>query len=144
MTGIANGPGAGPPEPAGEPGHEQIAEAAARQALAVPGVLRLQPGLKHAVGRAARALFAAGGPDDHLAAAASGVDVSRTDTAQGRVIEVTLRVITAADPSPREIAAAAQRIVRERLVEFTGAAVAVTVVIVDVEDVDDGPAPGMS
>ena len=50
----------------------------------------------------------------------------------------------AADPSPWEIAAAAQRIVRERLIEFTGAAVVVIVVIVDVEDTGDDPVAGMS
>lgn len=138
MTG--NGPGGSgenhnPLEPSGGLSEEQIADAAARQALAVPGVLRLQPGVKHAVGRAARALFAGGGGDDHLAAA-SGVDVSRANTAGVTVTEDILRVITAADPSPRAIAGTAQRIVRDRLIQLTGAAVHVTVVIVDVEDAD--------
>lgn len=121
---------------AGPPGIEQIAAAAARQSLAVPGVLRLQPGLKHEVGRAARALFATGDPDDRFAAAASGVEVSRREGADRAAIEVTLRVITAAEPSPRAIAGTVQSIVTQRLVQLTGQTVVVIVVIVDVEDVD--------
>jgi hypothetical protein len=126
------------------PTDEQIAAAAVRAALAVPGVLRLQPGLKHAVGRAARALFASDNQDDRLAAAVSGVDVSRSDTGAGTT-EVTLRVITAADPSPRAIAGTAQAIVQATLAQLSGGPVAVVVVIVDVEDVEDaaGITPGM-
>ena len=83
-----------PPDPSGADANprlrhhledEQIAAAAARQALTVPGVLRLQPGLKHAVGRAARLLFSSGGQDDQLAAAASGIEVSRGDVAAAPV-----------------------------------------------------------
>ena len=137
MTGYGQGP-RDQQEPAGTPSDEQLADAAARHALGVPGVLRLQPGLKHEVGRAARALFASGGRNDHLGAAASGVDVSHAETADGSVTEVTLRVITEADPSPRAVARTVQEVVRERLVQLSGAQVAVIVVIVDVEDTDLG------
>ncbi len=121
---------------------DEIATAAARQASAVPGVLRLQPGLKHAVGRAARALFATGDEHDQLTAAASGVEVShRESTRDGAnaqpVTEVTLRLITAMDPSPWMIARTVQAAVTNRLGELMGAPVSVIVVIVDVEDVED-------
>ena len=139
--------------PAHHLGDDRIAAAAARQALNVPGVLRLQPGLKHAVGRAARALFISGGPDDRLAAAASGIEVSRAEpgsgddaagvdahtggSARNRRIEVTIRVITAAHPNPRGIAQEVQRVVTEHLAPLTGVPVTVVVVIVDVEDADE-------
>jgi len=155
MTGNPPGlPGADsnrvPPAPATEHhlGDGQIAAAAARRALAEPGVLRLQPGLKHAVGRAARLLFTAGGQEDRLAAAASGIEVSRGEPrgpaagsgadsesgARERRTEVTLRVITAAHPSPRGIAREVQRVVSDELALLTRTPVTVVVVIVDVED----------
>ena len=126
--------------PPAELNEERIATAAARQAMSVSGVLRLQPGLKHAVGAAARALFTSGREDDQLAAAASGIEVSQwvsdgtADTTGG--VEVVLRVVTAAQPSPRSIAQDVQQVVTEELATFTGRAVRVVVVIVDVEDDD--------
>ena len=154
MTGSLPGPpGADanqvPPDHLGD---DRIAAAAARRALAVPGVLRLQPGLKHAVGRAARLLFTSGGQDDRLAAAASGIEVSRGDPRGGdsaassdrdsgnwareRRTTVIVRVITAAHPSPRGIAREVQRVVSDALALLTGSPVRVVVVIVDVEDVE--------
>ena len=153
MTGNPPNPSGADPNPAPPANHlgdEELAVVAARQALTVPGVLRLQPGRKHAVGRAARLLFSSGGQDDQLAAAASGIEVSRGDVrsaapvaggdadsgsgARERSIEVTVRVITAAHPSPRGIAREVQRVVSDELALLTRTPVTVVVVIVDVED----------
>ena len=153
MTGNPPNPSGADPNPAPPADHlgdEELAVVAARQALTVPGVLRLQPGLKHAVGRGARLLFSSGGQDDQLAAAASGIEVSRGDVrsaapvaggdadsgsgARERSIEVTVRVITAAHPSPRGIAREVQRVVSDELALLTRTPVTVVVVIVDVED----------
>lgn len=105
----------------------QIAQIAAHQALAVPGVIRLQPGLRHAVGRAARALFIPGAPADDQSAA-EGIDVRLTPDPQ-----LTLRVVTTADPTPWTTARALQDQVTATLRQQTGKPFTVVVVVVDVD-----------
>lgn len=46
----------------GAPADDELARLAAAAATAVPGMIRLQPGLRHLAGRAAHALFTGEGP----------------------------------------------------------------------------------
>lgn len=114
--------------PAGvAPTDEDIARLAAAAAMSVPGVIRLQPGLRHLAGRAARTLFTGeGGRDEE--ADRSGVIVDRQPDPH-----VTLRVVVAAAPPPRRTAALVQAAVAHRLADTTGLDMPVTVVIVDIE-----------
>ena len=123
-------------QPTAELAAEQIAQLAAHQAMLVPGVVRLQPGLRHAVGRAARALFSPGGPGDDQSAA-DGVDVRIHPDPQ-----VALRIVTTTDPTPRVTAAAVQQHLTDVLRQVTGESFRVVVVIVDVETEPDGATGG--
>lgn len=119
-----------PPTPGRLPGDlsaTQIAQLAARQALSVPGVIRLQPGLRHAVGRAARALFIPGTPADDRSAA-EGIDVRITPDPQ-----LTLQIVTTADPTPWATACAVQKQVAAALHRHTGNRFTVLVVVIDVD-----------
>ena len=109
------------------PSAEQIAQIAAAQALLVPGVIRLQPGLRHAVGRAARALVLPGTQADDRSAA-DGIEI-RTDPDP----QLTLRIVTTADPTPRATAGAVQDAVTAALLQRTGRRLVVVVVVVDVD-----------
>lgn len=109
------------------PSDDELARLAAGAAVAVPGVIRLQPGLRHLAGRAARALFTGeGGHDDE--GDRSGVLVDRKPDPQ-----VTLRIVVATTPPPRQIAAQVWEAVGRVLAEAAGTEVPVTVVIVDIE-----------
>lgn len=114
--------------PAGaRPGDDEVARLAAAAAGAVPGLIRLQPGLRHLAGRAARALFTgAGGHDDE--GDLNGIVVDREPD-----LHVTLRAVVAQVPPPRQTAAQLQAAVGRVLADATGAPVAVTVVVVDIE-----------
>lgn len=116
---------------AGPPTDDDLARLAAAAASAVPGVIRLQPGLAHLAGRAARTLFTgAGGADASGADKAdrSGVVVDRRPDPH-----VTLRVVVAADPPPHRTAAQVRTAVERALSQVTGPVPPVTVVIVDVD-----------
>ena len=127
-----------PPQPPGQPlpapipdtqvSDAQIADTAARQAMSTPGVLRLQPGLRHVVGRAARALFTAEATHDPYGDA-DGIDIRRAPD-----LEITLRVVTATHPAPSITARTVQAAVTQDLQTLTGRPVLVIVVIVDIED----------
>jgi len=132
-----------PPQPVGQPlpapipdtqvSDAQIADTAARQAMSTPGVLRLQPGLRHVVGRAARALFTTQNTHDDPSGDADGIDIRRAPD-----LEITLRVVTATHPAPSITARTVQAAVTQDLQTLTGRPVLVIVVIVDIEDVEDG------
>jgi len=127
-----------PPQPPGQPlpapipdtqlSDAQIADTAARQAMSTPGVLRLQPGLRHVVGRAARALFTTEATHDS-SGDADGIDIRRAPD-----LELTLRVVTATHPAPSITARTVQAAVTQHLQTLTGRPVLVIVVIVDIED----------
>ena len=113
---------------------DRLARVAATAARAVPGVRRLQPDLKHLVGRAARELFAGlaaagesglAAPDDTYP---TGIDVDRTPDG----IDVTLRVVTGTSPAPHQVALDVLQSVADALAA-TGLAARVRVVVVDVE-----------
>lgn len=113
--------------PAGQHRELSVAQIAAAQALLVPGVIRLQPGLLHAVGRAARALFLPGTQADDPSSA-EGIEVRTAPDPQ-----VTLRLVTTADPTPRVTAAAVQNQVTAALQQQIGIRFTVVVVVVDVD-----------
>ncbi|WP_395727821.1 hypothetical protein [Nakamurella sp.] len=114
--------------PAGDgPGDEDLARLAAAAASAVPGVVRLQPGLRHLAGRAARALFT--GDDAHDDEAdRSGISVDHEPGPH-----VTVRIVVAAAPPPRRTAEQVHSAVERALSQVTGPGLTVTVVMVDVE-----------
>lgn len=112
---------------AGVPTDDELARLAADAAAAVPGVVRLQPGLRHLAGRAARTLFTRDGARDE-AADRSGVAVDREPAPH-----VTVRVVVAADPPPHRTAAHVRAAVEQALAPASGSGLSVTVVIVDVE-----------
>jgi hypothetical protein len=123
-----------PPEPRNI-SDAQIADTAARQAMSVPGVLRLQPGLRHVVGRAARALLTPltpGATQDDRAGIADGVDIRRAPDP-----EITLRLVTTVHPPPSVTARAVQDLVSQTVHNLTGGPATVIVVVVDTEDVDE-------
>ncbi|WP_420122439.1 hypothetical protein [Nakamurella sp.] len=109
------------------PTDDQLARLAAAAAAAVPGVVRLQPGLRHLAGRAARTLFTRDGARDEEADR-SGVAVDREPAPH-----VTVRVVVAADPPPQQTAARVRAAVDLALSSAAGSGLTVTVVIVDVE-----------
>lgn len=108
------------------PTDNDLARLAAAAAVTVPGVVRLQPGLRHLAGRAARTLFGEGARDEE--ADRSGVAVEREPDPH-----VTLRVVVAASPPPLRTAAAVHAAVERAVTPVAGAHLTVTVVIVDVE-----------
>jgi uncharacterized alkaline shock family protein YloU len=123
-----------PPEPRNI-SDAQIADTAARQAMSVPGVLRLQPGLRHVVGRAARALLTPltpGATQDDRAGNADGVDIRRAPDP-----EITLRLVTTVHPPPSVTARAVQDLVSQTVHNLTGRPATVIVVVVDTEDEDE-------
>lgn len=109
------------------PTDDDLARLAAAAATAVPGVIRLQPGLRHLAGRAARTLFTGDGGRDEEADR-SGVVVDRAPDPH-----VTLRIVVAAAPPPRRTADQVRAAVDRALSQVTGPGLTVTVVIVDVE-----------
>ena len=109
------------------PTDDDLARLAAAAASAVPGVIRLQPGLAHLAGRAARTLFTgAGGRDED--ADRSGVVVDREPDPH-----VTVRIVVAASPPPRRTAERVHAAVEDALSQVTGSGLTVTVVVVDIE-----------
>lgn len=113
--------------PGGAATDDDLARLAAEAAAAVPGVVRLQPGLRHLAGRAARTLFTGDtGRDEE--AERSGVAVDR-----GQRPQVTVRVAVRASPPPRQTAARVHDAVDRAVASAAGPGVTVTVVIVDVE-----------
>lgn len=113
--------------PAEGPTDDDLARLAADAAAAVPGVIRLQPGLRHLAGRAARTLFTGDGARDEEADR-NGVAVDREPGPH-----VTVRVVVAAAPPPHRTAAAVHAAVDGALRPGAGPDLRVTVVIVDVE-----------
>lgn len=111
----------------GAPADDELARLAAAAATAVPGMIRLQPGLRHLAGRAARALFTGEGTHDDDADL-SGISVDRAPDPH-----VTLRIVAATTPAPRLTAARVREAVGRTLAAATGGDVTVTVVVVDVE-----------
>lgn len=107
--------------------NDRIAAIAAEQALTVPGVIRLQPGLRQAVGRAARMLFTPGAPVDNRTAA-DGIEVRVTPEPQ-----LIVRIVTTAEPTPLETAGVVQSVVAETLLQQTGVSFTVQVVVIDVD-----------
>lgn len=108
-------------------GADGIAGLAARLAVLVPGVVRLQPGLRQAVGRAARLLFIPGAMPDERAAT-DGIDVQLAPE-----VKVVLRIVTGVDPSPWSTARDVQQQVGAELGRRLGEPVTVVVVVVDVD-----------
>lgn len=112
---------------AGGPTDDDLARLAADAAAAVPGVVRLQPGLRHLAGRAARTLFTGVGARDEEADR-SGVAVDREPAPH-----ITVRVVVAEDPPPQQTAARVRAAVDRAVSPVAGSGLTVTVVIVDVE-----------
>lgn len=106
---------------------EDLARRAAAAAAAVPGVIRLQPGLRHLAGRAARTLFNVRGARDEEADLSGVVVDSEPDP------HVTVRVVVAASPPPRRTAELVHAAVEGALSQVTGSGLTVTVVVVDIE-----------
>jgi hypothetical protein len=106
---------------------ERLARAAATAAAAVPGVIRLQPGLRHLAGRAARALFTGENAHD-VEGDLDGISIDRDPD-----LNVTLRIVVAGTPPPRQVAAQVHAAVSRAVTEIWGAPATVTIVIVDVE-----------
>lgn len=110
---------------------DAVARVAAGAAASVPGVLRLQPDLKHLVGRAARELFAgltAAGTTESRDSEPTGVDIDRSPDGA----DVTVRIVTGTSPAPHQVALDVQRAVAEAL-SAAGLPARVLVVVVDVE-----------
>lgn len=110
---------------------DRIARAAVDAAVSVPGVLRLQPNLKHLVGRKARDLFAglaASGATSPADAEPTGIDIDRGPGG----VEVTVRIVTGISPPPHLVALGVRRAVVDTLAG-AGLSAQVSVVVVDVE-----------
>lgn len=123
-----------PPPTQGRIDRDRMARVAATAARSVPGVLRLQPDLKHLVGRAARELFsglASGGDaeaSDIKDAEPTGIDIDRGPDHT----DLTLRIVTGIAPPPHLVAIDVRRVVADALAAAELPA-RVVVVVVDVE-----------
>jgi hypothetical protein len=123
-----------PPPIRGRIDRDRMARVAAGAARSVPGVLRLQPDLKHLVGRAARDLFSGLGTagdaevSDIKKAEPAGIDIDRGPDGT----DLTLRIVTGTVPAPHLVAIDVRRVVTDALTaaELTAR---VLVVVVDVE-----------
>lgn len=124
-----------PPPAQGRIDRDRVAGIAATAARAVPGVLRLQPDLKHLVGRAARELFAGLVTSGEPAGAApndsepTGIDIDRGPDG----IDVTVRIVTGTSPAPHLVATDVRDAVADALAAAQVTARVVVVVVVDVE-----------
>lgn len=109
-----------------QPTDTQIAVIAARAAMTIAGVIRLQPGLTHAVGRAARVMLTPASAAEQPADPGA-VEVDR------HPLQVTVRIVTGTTPTPRAVAVAVHHAVTTAVHLLTDQPATVIVVIVDVD-----------